>query len=394
MSDINNNWKKGPTYILTFLICVSLLIVSGLFVFYIGAVSLINSSVKPNMSGIGTAVAIYMNDNKGSAPTKDKWCDLLIQHADLTPYAFNDYGCDYIQGETILAFNKVDIDADSPASLVMFFESEVNLEGKNRDYPIEQRGFMQADKEGLFSDLKGTMVYKDLWNISGGPEKLAIKSGCHYYPILYCDSHCNVVKQEELASLRWDIENTDYSEIIQTKIDNANMILESGYKKIWYIITILAGAVLLSLTKFQVARDKFKALVICSICVSLLGWFLGRISFMTHISFHDSNIGSILGLSSGLLLAIWYYAFITNIPAKFKKGPSLLLWTILPGMVCGGISSGIIHGTIVSITGESFQNGVLPGLIFGISAGAMIGVITAGFIKSEAIIESTEQIPL
>ena len=379
----HNNWKSGPTFISTFIICILLVLLSGLYVFARGAVSLVNSNGIPYMSGIGTAVAIYMNDNKGDAPAKDKWCDLLIQNVDMTPVCFITYDSDYVQGESTLAFNKVDIDDSSPSSLVMVFEAEVDIEGKTRGDPIEKRAFMQTDDDDSFSDLKDIKVYKDLWNISGGPEKLAIKPGCKYVPILFCDGYASGIKLEKLASLRWDHQNTDYSDIIQAKIDKANLVLAKGYKKVWIIIAVLAVLTLLSLRKLPVPRKKLKILIIFSICVSLLGWFFGSISYATHMSFHDSNIGSILGLSSGLFLAIWYFTFIANIPAKAKNGPALLLWTILPGAICGGISSGLIHGTIITITNESFQQGVLPGLLFGISVGAMIGIVTTFFINQE-----------
>ena len=37
-----------------------------------------------NIKGLGTAMAIYMNDHNGQAPDPDKWCDELILEAEVT----------------------------------------------------------------------------------------------------------------------------------------------------------------------------------------------------------------------------------------------------------------------------------------------------------------------
>ncbi len=337
----------------------------------------------PGLYGVGNAMSMYMNVNKGSTPAKDKWCDLLIQYSDVTPQCFKTYNSDYIDGETTFVLNSTEINDASPAELVMAFDADLDTDGQSRDYPIEQRGFMQTDENGYFNHLKGTKVYKDRWNISGGPELLTIKPGCHYYPILFCDTRVMPVKLDKLASLCWDTANTDYSHIIQPKIDQANQALTNAYQQVWIIIASLAAFVLLSVWRLPIPRPKIGKLIAFTIFVSFLGWGLGSISYLVHMSFHESGLGSLLGLSSGILLAIWYYAVISNIPGKIKNSPVLVLWTVLPASLCGAVSSGLIHGIIVTLTGESFLEGILPGLLFGILVGSIIGLITTFFIKPE-----------
>ena len=384
MTKGDNSLKSSPVYRLIFSCTLILFLFSGCNVFNRGLHYTFFTGYDPvSMKGLGIAFAIYMNDHEGKVPDGDKWCDEIITKADMTPRSFVPHRQDFVYGETTLALNNVGIDDSFPGDVVMLFEAEDVIENQTRDYPIGQREFMVQDDEGSYDYLKGTKVYKERWNISGGPEKLLIRPGYYYTEILYADAHVEHILVDDAVSLRWDLEKTDYSDITQAKIDKADQVVLEAYNKSKNIAYWLLAFSVVSLFFVPRKLSSWRYLVTFCISITILSSFLGGISDMVHKFFNNGIIGDSLGLLTGLATSIIYCTIIFNIPAKAKNGPALLLWTVLPGAICGGISSGLIHGTIITITNESFQQGVLPGLLFGISVGSMIGIVAAFFINQE-----------
>jgi len=122
-----------------------------------------------NLSGLGKAILIYANDNDGKYPAADKWCDLLIEHAEVTekqfvcPYALyegNEARCHYAMNPNC--------EPNSPPEMVLLFET------------------------------------KGGWNKSGGPELLTTENhkgeGCN---ILFNDAHVTFIASDKLGELKW-----------------------------------------------------------------------------------------------------------------------------------------------------------------------------------------------
>ncbi len=120
-----------------------------------------------NMSGLGRAMLIYVNDFDGY-PTPEKWCDLLIEKTDVTPKSFLCKGAK--EGPCNYAINK--------------YLSEIGT-AKDPDIVI------------LFETHPG-------WNQVGGPEILTIENhhgdGCH---VVFLDSHVEFIKAEDISKLKW-----------------------------------------------------------------------------------------------------------------------------------------------------------------------------------------------
>ena len=121
-----------------------------------------------NMSGLGKAMLIYSNDYDDKLPTASKWCDLLIEHVEVTPLSFRCKGapegpCNYAMNKNV---EKLGI--RSPPDMVVLFETHPG------------------------------------WNQSGGPEILTTDNhegdGC---TVLFADSHVAFVKTEDLDDLKW-----------------------------------------------------------------------------------------------------------------------------------------------------------------------------------------------
>lgn len=127
-----------------------------------------------NMSGLGKAMLIYASDNDDMYPTPSGWCDLLIEHCDVSEKMFRCKGtcegsCNYVMNK-----NVEELGVNSPPDMVLLFES------------------------------------KPGWNQAGGPEILSTDNhygqGCN---ILFNDSHVAFIKTEDLNDLKWTAEQNE-----------------------------------------------------------------------------------------------------------------------------------------------------------------------------------------
>jgi hypothetical protein len=118
------------------------------------------------MTYIGRGIAAYQHDFNGRFPDPNKWCDLLIEHADISPRVFSLDA--YKEGVSFVALNP-DATPDSSPDTVLVFECRTG------------------------------------WNQHGGPELFDPNrhqwTGC---VVLFKDMHVEFVKgQKHLKSLHW-----------------------------------------------------------------------------------------------------------------------------------------------------------------------------------------------
>ena len=124
-----------------------------------------------NMSSLGKAMLIYANDYEDKFPTPSKWCDLLIEHAEVSQQTLRCKGA--AEGPCNYAMNKnvEELGANAPPDMVLLFETSPG------------------------------------WNQSGGPEILTTENhngeGCN---ILFNDLHVAFIKTEGLNDLKWTAE--------------------------------------------------------------------------------------------------------------------------------------------------------------------------------------------
>ncbi len=121
------------------------------------------------IKGIGNGIAVYQEEF-GRFPDPNIWCDLLIEHADISPKTFS--LDEYREGISYVALNPA-VAPDSPPDTVLAFEC------------------------------------KPGWNQHGGPELLDPNRhkgiGCI---ILFKDLHIEYVKgQDYIRSLRWSADS-------------------------------------------------------------------------------------------------------------------------------------------------------------------------------------------
>ncbi len=123
-----------------------------------------------NLKGLGSAMLIYANDYDDKYPTPSEWCELLVEHVEVTPKSFLCKGapegpCNYAMNE-----NAAKLGLKAPPDMVLLFESTPG------------------------------------WNQSGGPELLTTENhqgdGCN---ILFMDGYVEFVKTQRLNELLWKL---------------------------------------------------------------------------------------------------------------------------------------------------------------------------------------------
>jgi len=123
-----------------------------------------------NLKGISNAMEVYAFDNDGKYPTASKWCDLLVEHAEIRDRSFicPEAGIDGPSHYVINA-NAERLGKDAPPRMVLVFET----------------------------DIPG-------WNLVGGIEMLKTANhqgdGCN---VLFVNGHVEFVKIENVSDLRW-----------------------------------------------------------------------------------------------------------------------------------------------------------------------------------------------
>lgn len=128
-----------------------------------------------NMKSLSVAIMVYANDYDGRFPTAEKWCDLLIEHADVSEMSLRcpvstESSFSYAYNQNLDGLTRENIGPD----VVMIFESEPGA------------------------------------NLSGGPELVktnrhpasdrASFGGCN---IAFTDGHVEFVNADRIPNLKW-----------------------------------------------------------------------------------------------------------------------------------------------------------------------------------------------
>ena len=165
------------------------------------------------LEGIGTAIKLYANEYDGHLPTPQNWCDLLVIQDNINRNRLSGHRemSDAMWGESVYALNKSVIGmnlSDIPGDVVLLFETTYGRTDSERDTPRKTRDYFSEiyePHEGVAVHRGKDLVYKDRWNQVGGVEILTTE----YYLgeeclVLFADGHAELIKKEELDTLRWE----------------------------------------------------------------------------------------------------------------------------------------------------------------------------------------------
>ena len=165
------------------------------------------------LEGIGTAIKLYANEHDGHLPTPQKWCDLLVIQDSINRNRLSGHRetSDAMWAESVYALNKSVVGmklSDIPDDVVLLFETTYGRTDSERDTPRKTRDYFSEiyePHEGVAVHRGKDLVYKDRWNQVGGVEILTTE----YYLgeeclVLFADGHAELIKKEELDTLRWE----------------------------------------------------------------------------------------------------------------------------------------------------------------------------------------------
>jgi hypothetical protein len=124
-----------------------------------------------NLRELGIAIMTYSELNDGKYPTPGKWCDLIVQYADVNEEYINYFKCPANKKDRCSYAINPNAGPNSPNDIVLLFET------------------------------------KGGWNQFGGPELLTIDNhkgkGCS---IFFNNGHVEFVPKDQFAQLKWKAE--------------------------------------------------------------------------------------------------------------------------------------------------------------------------------------------
>lgn len=168
-----------------------------------------------NIESIGTALIAHAGDYNNQLPDADKWCDLLITKADVSPRSLICPGSDTLEGESSYAININAVGKDIkklPPDMVILFETDAGKEKEPRNTPVSKRAsypFLEKNDPKWVTHNKNQIVHANRWNQTGGPEIMALthqlegRPGCN---VVYANGHPAFVCDPQLKYLRWTVD--------------------------------------------------------------------------------------------------------------------------------------------------------------------------------------------
>ena len=342
------------------------------------------------LKGIGTELQLYAKDHSGFLPSGDNWIDQMIETQDMSPKTFSLSLSDCIEGESAVALNIAAAGrklSELPNDLVLAFKIQNEKHESARDYPLSERGSFEYFSDYLKKNI--AYVYKDRWNVACGPERLLFQEFNQASLVLFVDGSARWIEMDKLNTLRWDIENSDYSAVFERLIAQYNVFPEQFRSRAMNIGMVVAAIVIISIIivlVFRPIEQKYNEAVLCfCFCTALLGGFLGFASEYFYPNSRYCHIGAIWGCLVGLLAALWFSIFILKQSRNSKR--YLYFYSILLGVMC----SAIIH-FLLAFTLDSSYGNIILGMPYGVAAGYFLAGLFAKMINEVDQFENPQEV--
>jgi len=283
---------------------------------------------------LGEALTDYAKKHDGQFPEPDKWCDVLKDSNEIAEWAFGHWGykeqtCDY-------ALNKdaATLGVDAPNNMVLLFDSEPG------------------------------------WNRAGGIELLR-KDGRGWINILFADNHQEIVREKDVAYLRWKLE--DSGEIpkadIKKPLTIAGVIIATIF--VWIFVHFR-----------NYAKKYWIFALVLGVASTGVGMLFGSMAEgALYAVGDDKGVGWIIGGITGFLVGISYVPVIAKYFEDKKTEVSIVGYGTLSGIIAGAVCSTIVHAFLMICYEESSFANMIAGLGFGVMAGTLLGWISSGIIR-------------
>ena len=162
-------------------------------------------SCRDNLTQLGKTMLVYSEQNNGQYTQPDRWCDLLVKHANATGAMFH---CKGVREENHSYTIYQNIDPNSPwLHTVKYYDPNGNSHYVKRTYYAMNSNCCPNSPPDtvLLFETKGG------WNQFGGKELLMPEhhrdKGCN---ILFNDGHVEFVRKKRLGNLNWGDKHLGY----------------------------------------------------------------------------------------------------------------------------------------------------------------------------------------
>ncbi|OHB56702.1 MAG: hypothetical protein A2Y07_03550 [Planctomycetes bacterium GWF2_50_10] len=346
-----------------------------------------------NLSGLGKAMQAYANDYNEQIPTANKWCDLLIKYADISPRQFLCAATDTHIDESSYAMNKAAAGKrliELPNDLVLLFETDFGKTDEGRTARTSSREFF-ADINDVHT--ANTEVYKDRWNQVGGPELLSIahhKEGCL---ILYADGHVSFEMTRDLDQLRWVIDDSNFvfpAAVLKQTVESYSHRISWLYLGFGLIIAALG-----TITFFYRKGLRWWLVLTIVILATGPGALFGAVAENIYQSKQFTGLGVWGGAGLGVIFAFAFVPFVISTTQKYGV-KQITMYMAAVGMITGILCSTVLHLMLMIAHAQTFPYGIIIGVPFGIMSGAILGYIAGVLLKKKInfateIAEDTEK---
>jgi hypothetical protein len=114
-----------------------------------------------NMKGLGIAVLVYANVNKGKYPEPDQWCDLLIKDPNVSETSFMCFTNENARSNYAINPN---CEPNSPGDVVLLFETKAGWNQQGGPDLLTTENHKGKGSNILFNDYSVKFINKDQIN--------------------------------------------------------------------------------------------------------------------------------------------------------------------------------------------------------------------------------------
>lgn len=340
-----------------------------------------------NLKGLGSALVIYAHEYDDQLPTATEWCDLLITNADVSPKSFICPSSDDNHGECSYALNKYAAGkrlSELPPGMIILFETNFGRSESEQKCLLKEREFLSELPELAEENPDIHLVHRSRWNQVGGPEDMicAHENGSNFN---YADGHSSFerfigpedIYNDSLKGLYWDEAKTQFSISDYISIAEILEYEKPSFPKIVIVIGIIVSVCsLIVISVTHIWKYPF-FVILLAICTSGVGYLFGGWAESLYRPEIYKGIGSEGGAGLGLLLSMCYVGILMKFVKRLTNMKSVGQFATSSGMITGMLCSTLLHLALFLLHGNEYKLVfMLIGLPFGITAGAVLGMIS------------------
>ncbi|MBE0535097.1 MAG: hypothetical protein IH624_05450 [Phycisphaerae bacterium] len=294
---------------------------------------------------LGRLLIQYRNEQGGSLPRSDQWCDVLKNVNEGAGYLFGGSKDGTYSSDFALNRAATEVIGELPDELVLLFESEPG------------------------------------WNRVGGPELLAGTDKTDFVRVYLVGAEAQLVRRSEADGLRWTAE-------VEPAVAATP---RGGYWALGTSLGVTGAAIIVGLRKY------LRQLVLAALGVGVLSVLAGTVCgfmaeglYATYSSQQAHGVGGIAGGLIGFLTGVCFVLVLGYARDRMRPGVSMVGFATVAGAITGAAASTAVHVFLMIGYNDFHLMYPAAGAGFGIWAGIVLGWIGSGLVpnkKPAAVVE-------